>query len=113
MTVEDLAIGYGEKVLARRHKFFACCAANALGVIGGNGTGKTTFLKTILGDLRELSGKIIWGAKTDIGYYSQNLEDLEARNEIIQELRRVAPLADNGELRSFLGEIFIYRRRHF
>jgi ATP-binding cassette, subfamily F, member 3 len=102
LTVEDLAIGYGEKVLARGINF-TLTRGEALGVIGGNGTGKTTFLKTVLGSIREISGKIIWGTKTDIGYYSQNLEDLEPRNEVIQELRRVAPSADNGELRSFLG----------
>ncbi|MGI9036736.1 MAG: ABC-F family ATP-binding cassette domain-containing protein [Pyrinomonadaceae bacterium] len=102
LTVEDLAIGYGEKVLARNIDF-ALLRGEALGVIGANGSGKTTFLKTVLGNVRELGGKIIWGAKTDIGYYSQQLEELDARNEIIQELRRVAPNADNGALRSFLA----------
>jgi len=102
LTVEDLAIGYGEKVLAAGINF-TLTRGEALGVIGGNGTGKTTFLKTVLGTLRENSGKIIWGTKTDTGYYSQNLEDLEPRNEVIQELRRVAPAAENGELRSFLA----------
>ncbi|HRH46509.1 MAG TPA: ABC-F family ATP-binding cassette domain-containing protein [Pyrinomonadaceae bacterium] len=102
LNIEDLSIGYGEKVLAK-HIEFSLLRGEALGVIGGNGTGKTTFLKTVLGSLRELSGKILWGAKTDIGYYSQNLEDLENRNEIIQELRRVAPMAENGELRNFLA----------
>lgn len=102
LTVEELAIGYGEKVLARNINF-TLTRGEALGVIGGNGTGKTTFLKTVLGNQREIAGKIIWGTKTDIGYYSQNLEDLDPRNEVIQELRRVAPSADNGELRSFLA----------
>ena len=102
LTVEELAIGYGEKNLAKDINF-TLTRGEALGVIGGNGTGKTTFLKTVLGNLREISGKIIWGPKTDIGYYSQNLEDLDNRNEVIQELRRVAPSAENGELRSFLA----------
>jgi ATP-binding cassette, subfamily F, member 3 len=102
LTVEDLKIGYGEKVLAENINF-TLTRGETLGVIGANGTGKTTFLKTGLGEVRELSGKILWGAKTETGYYSQQLEDLEPRNEIIQELRRVAPLAENGELRSFLA----------
>lgn len=102
LLVEDLAIGYPAKTLATGINF-TLYRGEALGVIGGNGTGKTTFLKTVLGNLRELDGKIMWGTKTDIGYYSQNLEDLEPRNEIIQEIRRVAPSADNGELRSFLA----------
>lgn len=102
LMVEDLAIGYGEKLLANDINFTLHCG-ECLGIIGGNGTGKTTFLKTILGNQRELGGKIIWGAKTAVGYYSQQLEDLDGRNEIIAELRRVAPLAENGALRSFLA----------
>jgi ATP-binding cassette subfamily F protein 3 len=103
LTAEDLAIGYGEKVLAKDINF-TLNRGECLGIIGGNGTGKTTFLKTILGNLRELDGKLNWGTKTNIGYYAQNLEDLDSRNEIVQELRRVAPNADNGEVRSFLAK---------
>ncbi|HLM61727.1 MAG TPA: ABC-F family ATP-binding cassette domain-containing protein, partial [Pyrinomonadaceae bacterium] len=102
LTAEDLAIGYGEKVLAKDINF-TLNRGECLGIIGGNGTGKTTFLKTILGNHRELAGELRWGTKTNIGYYAQNLEDLDPRNEIIQEIRRVAPNADNGELRGFLA----------
>ncbi len=74
LTVEDLAIGYGDKVLAKDISF-SLLRGEALGVIGDNGTGKTTFLKTVLGSIRALSGEMNWGAKTDIGYYSQQLEE--------------------------------------
>ncbi len=103
LTAEDLTIGYEDKVLARKLNF-SLHRGDALGIIGGNGTGKTTLLKTLLGNIRELSGKLHWGTKTNIGYYSQNLEGLEPRNEVIQELRRVAPTADNGTLRGFLAK---------
>ncbi len=103
LTIEDLSIGYETKVLAKKLNF-SLHRGDALGIIGGNGTGKTTLLKTILGSIRELDGKMHWGTKTNIGYYSQNLEDLEPRNEVIQELRRVAPSADNGMLRGFLAK---------
>ena len=103
LTIEDLTIGYDKKVLAQKLNF-SLHRGDALGIIGGNGTGKTTLLKTILGSIRELDGKMHWGTKTNIGYYSQNLEDLEPRNEVIQELRRVAPTADNGTLRGFLAK---------
>jgi len=103
LTAEDLAIGYGDNVIASKLNF-SLHRGDALGIIGGNGTGKTTLLKTILGNLREISGKIQWGTKTNIGYYAQNLEGLELRNEVIQELRRVAPTADNGTLRGFLAK---------
>lgn len=102
LSLDELAIGYGERALASGITL-TLTRGECLGIIGGNGTGKTTFLKTILGNIRELSGKFLWGVKTNIGYYAQNLDDLEPRNEIIQELRRVAPNAENGELRSFLA----------
>jgi ATP-binding cassette subfamily F protein 3 len=77
-------------------------------VIGGNGTGKTTLLRTLLGEIRECSGRVVWGTKTDVGYYSQSLDDLHEGNTVISELRRVAPKADNGELRSFLARFLFF-----
>lgn len=103
LTAEDLTIGYGPKVLAKGLNF-SLHRGDALGIIGGNGTGKTTLVRTLLGEIAELDGNIHWGTKVNIGYYSQNLEGLEARNEVIQELRRVAPSADNGTLRGFLAK---------
>ena len=78
-------------------------------LIGANGAGKTTFLKTILGKIPSLSGEIRWGSRVEIGYYAQQLEDLDDRNEIVMELRRVAPsLATAGELRSFLAKFLFF-----
>ena len=107
LTLEDMSIGYPTRTLATGLNL-ALHRGEALGIIGANGTGKTTLLKTILGDLRELEGKLMWGTKVNIGYYAQNLEGLEPRNEVIQELRRVAPLADNGTLRGFLAKFLFF-----
>ena len=104
LTVNQLSIGYQDKLLARDISFILR-RGECLGIIGPNGSGKTTFLKTILGKLPSLSGEIRWGSKVEIGYYAQQLEDLDDRNEIIMELRRVAPAsATSGELRSFLAK---------
>jgi ATP-binding cassette, subfamily F, member 3 len=104
LTVTDAAIGYPTKTLARDISLILR-RGECLGVIGPNGSGKTTFVRTVLGQIPPLLGELRWGAKVQIGYYAQQLEDLDDRNEIIMELRRVAPsTASAGELRSFLAK---------
>lgn len=104
LTANQVTIGYPEKTLAREISFILR-RGECLGIIGPNGSGKTTFLRTILKKVPPLSGEIQWGSKVEIGYYAQQLDDLDDRNEIIMELRRVAPSsATAGELRSFLAK---------
>ncbi len=104
LTVADASVGYPGKVLARDITF-TLRRGECLGIIGPNGSGKTTFVKTVLGKLQPLAGEIRWGTKVQVGYYAQQLDDLDDRNEIIMELRRVAPsTATAGELRSFLAK---------
>src|SRR3989454_6687538 len=75
LTVDEATIGYGDKILARDISLILR-RGECLGVIGPNGSGKTTFLRTILGKIPALSGDLRWGAKVQIGYYAQQLEDL-------------------------------------
>jgi ATP-binding cassette subfamily F protein 3 len=104
LTVLDATVGYPGKLLARDITF-TLRRGECLGIIGPNGSGKTTFIKTVLGKLDPLAGEVRWGTKVQIGYYAQQLDDLDDRNEIIMELRRVAPsTATAGELRSFLAK---------
>lgn len=107
LTTERLAVGYGEDILAGEIDV-VLLRGERLGIIGGNGTGKTTFLKTLLGKIRPIRGDFTWGAKTRLGYYSQQLEELDVQNEVIGEFRKVAPLAENGELRSFLARFLFF-----
>src|SRR5258707_8059012 len=104
LTVNETAIGYPDKLLAGDISFILR-RGECLGIIGPNGSGKTTFLKTILGKIPPLSGEVRWGTKVQIGYYAQQLDDLDDRNDLIMELRRVAPAsATAGELRGFLAK---------
>lgn len=107
LTTEDLAIGYGSKVLASGINL-SLHRGGVLGVIGGNGTGKTTLLKTLLGEIRELDGKLMWGTKVNIGYYSQTLDDLHEGNTVLLELKRIAPLVETVVLRSFLARFLFF-----
>jgi len=104
LMIEQAAVGYPGTLLARDISLILR-RGECLGIIGPNGSGKTTFLRTILKKIPPLEGEIRWGTKVQIGYYAQQLEDLDDRNEIIMELRRVAPSdATAGELRSFLAK---------
>ena len=103
LTVAEASIGYPDKLLATDINF-VLKRGECLGVIGPNGSGKTTFIKTVLGKLPQLAGEIRFGTNVNVGYYAQQLDDLDDRNEIIMELRRVAPSsATAGELRGFLA----------
>lgn len=104
LIVNEVDVGYPGVTLARDINF-TLQRGECLGIIGPNGSGKTTFVKTVLGKLSPLAGELRWGTKTEIGYYAQQLDDLDDRNEIIMELRRVAAsTATAGELRSFLAK---------
>jgi ATP-binding cassette, subfamily F, member 3 len=108
LMVEELAVGFPDKLLAENINF-TLNRGECLGIVGANGTGKTTFLKTVLGKLRPLEGEARWGTKVEVGYYAQQLDDLDERNEIIMELRRVAPsTATSGELRNFLARFLFF-----
>ncbi|HEX8847612.1 MAG TPA: ABC-F family ATP-binding cassette domain-containing protein [Pyrinomonadaceae bacterium] len=104
LTVVGAAVGYPGLVLASDITF-TLRRGECLGITGPNGSGKTTFVKMVLGKIPPLAGEMRWGTKVQIGYYAQQLDDLDDRNEIIMELRRVAPsTATAGELRSFLAK---------
>jgi len=75
------------------------CAA----LIGPNGSGKTTFLKTILARQAPLEGKVELGASLDIGYFAQAHEGLKSGNTLIQEIESVAPHMLLPEIRSYLA----------
>ncbi|HMQ03397.1 MAG TPA: ABC-F family ATP-binding cassette domain-containing protein [Pyrinomonadaceae bacterium] len=107
LTFDELSIGYASRTLAQGLNL-SLHRGEALGIVGANGSGKTTLLRTLLGEIRELSGTLVWGTKTNVGYYAQNLDDLHQGNEVIQELRRVAPMADNGTLRGFLARFLFF-----
>lgn len=71
LTVEDLSIGYPDKTVARKINF-NIDRGERIAVVGDNGQGKTTFLKTIAGELAALQGKYKWGSNIRVSYYAQH-----------------------------------------
>jgi ATP-binding cassette subfamily F protein 3 len=103
LILDRLSIGFPTRSLAR-DLTFTLRRGERLGVIGGNGTGKTTFLRTILGNQPALEGEARWGTGVSVGYYDQQLRMIDDRHTVIEELRTLAPSSvTDGELRGFLG----------
>jgi ATP-binding cassette subfamily F protein 3 len=73
-----------------------------VGLIGPNGAGKTTLLRTLIGELPPISGQVQIGHNVRIGYYSQTHEGLTMERTILEEIRQISALSEEGA-RSFLG----------
>lgn len=83
LIMEDLSIGYGEKVLAQGINITLRRGEKAA-LLGANGTGKTTLLKTILGEVQPLKGKAKIGNRVQIGYFSQSYERLNPKQTLLE-----------------------------
>jgi len=103
LAVADLSIGYDTAALATGISFLLR-RGERLGIIGPNASGKTTFLKTVLGDLEPISGGLTWGANVNIEYFDQELSSLDLGSTVSEEIAAVAPRATPGELRSYLAK---------
>ena len=104
LRTKDLAIGYHDdgKVLFNVPDLTLLrgeCAA----VIGPNGTGKSTFIKTILGKLEPLNGESQLGANLKIGYFAQAHEDLDPEADLMDEINKAAPNMLPAQIRDYLA----------
>jgi ATP-binding cassette subfamily F protein 3 len=103
LAVTDLVVGYSEQRVAGGISFLLR-RGERIGIIGPNGSGKTTFFRTILGELDPIAGGLTWGANVSLAYFDQELSNLNLSSSVIEELREVAPRAAEGELRSYLAK---------
>ncbi len=96
----NLSVGYDKELFKLDLKLER---GDKLGIIGKNGIGKSTLIKTIVGEIKPLSGKVIVGENTNISYFSQKFENLNLDNtiydEIKEEFQNMSPL----EVRTLLG----------
>ena len=102
VKVDDLSIGYDHWPLVSSISFEQT-RGDRIGLIGPNGCGKTTLLKTLGGLLEPIFGDITVGQNVDVAYFDQELSNLSPNSDVISELWEVDPLAESGRLRSFLA----------
>lgn len=100
LFVKDLVFGYdkplGEISLAVER-------GQKIVVIGSNGTGKSTLLKTITGLIPPLSGDVRFGVKTRVGYFDQTIAATKSELSVLEDFRAEFPELNDGEIRKTLG----------
>ncbi len=100
LTALDLAVGY-DRVLGTVN--FELLRGQKLGVIGDNGVGKSTFLKTLVKDIDALSGSFEFGIKTEIGYFNQQMAEYSSDKTLYEDFHDVFPRLNETEVRTALG----------
>ncbi|TWT16367.1 ABC-F family ATP-binding cassette domain-containing protein [Streptococcus sp. sy010] len=102
LNLDQVAIGYDQEILAqeisldvRKH--------DAIALVGPNGVGKSTLLKSLLGQIDFLKGQAHFGANLEVGYYDQNQTALTPSNTVLEELWSAFPTTPEVDIRNRLG----------
>ncbi|MGF6445028.1 ATP-binding cassette domain-containing protein [Paraburkholderia youngii] len=108
MVMEDVRCGYhaedGSEIPIVERVMLSIQNGQRIGLLGANGQGKSTLIKTLAGTLEPLSGHVREGKGLRIGYFAQHqLETLRPDDTPLQHLARLAPDTREQELRDFLG----------
>ncbi len=100
LHVENLAIGY-DHILSRVSVDVK--KGQKLAIIGGNGLGKSTFLKTIAGNIRALGGKYAYGHGVEMGYFEQQMAGFSSSKTVFDEFKDAYPQLTDTQTRNILG----------
>ena len=105
LKFSNLTVGYGDKVVLEDLNFLMK-QNQKIAILGHNGVGKSTILKTIIGQIPALSGSFIWNPSADLNYFAQE-EIYDNVTTPIEYLRYHYHLKTDGELRSVLAAVGI------
>ena len=102
LTVENGAVGYDKEVLSSpinldERKY------DSIAIVGPNGIGKSTLIKSIVGKIPLIDGTVKLGANVAMGYYDQEQRDLTPSNSVLEELWKDHSLVPEVEIRNRLG----------
>ncbi|VGU25513.1 ABC-F family ATP-binding cassette domain-containing protein [Streptococcus pyogenes] len=102
LTVEKAAIGYNQHVLSEPinldvHKL------DAIAIVGPNGIGKSTLIKSVIGQIPFIKGEVKYGANVEVGYYDQTQSHLTSSNTVLEELWQDFSTTPEVDIRNRLG----------
>ncbi|WNS75949.1 ABC-F family ATP-binding cassette domain-containing protein [Bacillus sp. DTU_2020_1000418_1_SI_GHA_SEK_038] len=102
LKVESVAVGYSDEAISKNISF-RITRGESIALVGPNGIGKSTLLKTIIDKLPAIAGNIHYGSNVAIGYYDQEQAELTSNKRVLNELWDEYPLTPEKEIRTVLG----------
>ena len=112
LFAEDLTIGYAKEDPLCTVSL-AIKRGDRLGIIGGNGLGKSTLLKTLIGNLEPLSGSYRYGVNVEVGYFDQQMAQYSSDKTVLDDFWDVYPRLMQQEVRSALGAFLFTQEEVF
>ncbi|MED3877630.1 ATP-binding cassette domain-containing protein [Lysinibacillus capsici] len=102
LSIDELTIGYNDRTISSGINL-RTFREDRIALVGPNGVGKSTLLKTIVKDLSPLGGSIRYGTNVQIGYYDQEQAKLSSNKSVLKELWDEWPLMNEKDIRTVLG----------
>ena len=100
LSIAQLGIGYDQELC---NVTLELMRGQKVAVIGANGCGKSTLMKTLMGDVAPLSGSFLYGHQIDVGYFDQELAQFQSGETLLEEVWKDFPDLNRTEARSALG----------
>ena len=107
LMIENLKVGYDGKQVGNAYNF-SVYKGDRIAIVGRNGIGKSTLIKTIAKKQNAIGGSVHYGSKVSLGYYDQKQAEFESSKTILNELWDEYPLMKEAEVRTVLGR-FLFR----
>ncbi|WP_218938631.1 ABC-F family ATP-binding cassette domain-containing protein [Bacillus cereus] len=102
LQVKDATIGYDEDPIIK-HVTMRLTRGDSVALVGPNGIGKSTLLKSLVNKLPLLNGDVSFGSNVSVGYYDQEQANLTSSKRVLNELWDEYPLQPEKEIRTILG----------
>ena len=104
LTLENVSVGWDNQSLFEKIDHLQVKRGQKLAIVGLNGTGKSTLLKAINGNIDFITGNARLGSQVKLGYFDQHHSNLDSRSTVYQQIQSVIPMASRRDVMDFLAK---------